>query len=76
MRRENIFWELNTSGNYSYYYDFLTNENKRQAVKQSGVGVSVGSDTHAVFEYRKKQIIKANELVRKMLLPMPFAMYR
>lgn len=76
MRRENIFWELNTSGNYNYYYDFLTNEDKRQAVKQSGVGVSVGSDTHAVFEYRKKQIIKANELIRKMLLPMPFAMYR
>ena len=76
MKKENIFWELNTSGNYSYYYDFLTNENKRQAVKQSGVGVSIGSDTHAVFEYRKKQITKANELVRKMLLPMPFAMYR
>ena len=72
MKKENIFWELNTSGNYSYYYDFLTNENKRNAIKQSGVGVSVGSDTHAIFEYRKKQIINANELVRRLMLPLPF----
>lgn len=76
MQKEDIFWELNTSGNYDYYYDFLTNPLKRDAIKQSGIGVSVGSDTHAIFEYRKKQIIKANELVRKMLLPMPFIMYR
>ena len=74
MRRENIFWELNTSGNYNYYYDFLTNENKRNAVKRSGVGVAVGSDTHAIFEYRKKQIINANKLIREMALPLPFAM--
>lgn len=72
MRRENIFWELNTSGNYNYYYDFLTNENKRNAVKCSGVGVSVGSDTHAIFEYRKKQIINANKMIRDMALPLPF----
>ncbi len=76
MQRENIFWELNTSGNYDYYYDFLTNPQKRDAVKKAGIGVSVGSDTHAIFEFRKKQIIKANELVRGMLLPMPFIMYR
>ena len=74
MRRENIFWELNTSGNYNYYYDFLTNEGKRNAVKRSGVGVAVGSDTHAIFEFRKKQIINANKLVRDMALPLPFAM--
>ena len=72
MRRENIFWELNTSGNYDYYYDFLTNQKKRDAVKRSGIGVSVGSDTHAVFEFRKKQIIKANKMVRDMALPLPF----
>ena len=74
MRRENIFWELNTSGNYNYYYDFLTNESKRNAVKRSGVGVSIGSDTHAIFEFRKKQIINANKLIRDMALPLPFRM--
>lgn len=72
MKRESIFWELNTSGNYDYYYDFLTNRFKREAVVRSGIGVSVGSDTHAVFEFRKKQIINANKLVAELALPLPF----
>lgn len=72
LKQEDIFWELNTSGNYDYYYDFLTNEAKRNAVKRSGVAVSVGSDTHAICEFRKKQIVRANELVGEMGLPLPF----
>lgn len=74
LKKENIFWELNTSGNYDYYYDFLTNEKKRQAVKASGIGVSVGSDTHALYEYRKEQIINANKLVEELGLALPFKM--
>lgn len=72
LRTEKLFWELNTSGNYLYYYDFLTNPAKRNAIKRSGIGVSVGSDTHAVFEYRAKQLKSANELVESMGLPLPF----
>lgn len=75
MHRENIFWELNTSGNYDYYYDFLTNDKKREAIKRSGIGVSVGSDTHAVIEFRKKQILRANELIEQLGLPLPFELY-
>ena len=74
LKQENIFWELNTSGNYNYYYDFLTNEKKRQAVKGAGIGVSVGSDTHAIYEFRKQQIISANKLVTELGLPLPFKM--
>ena len=72
MKKENIFWEINTSGNYNYYYDFLTSKQKREAVKKSGIGVSIGSDTHACYEYRKKQLIRANELVGELGLPLPF----
>ena len=71
MRNNDIFWELNTSGNYIYYYDFLTNEKKQRAVKESGIPVSVGSDTHAVNEYRKKQVRRANELLQKLGIPLP-----
>ena len=71
MRDNDIFWELNTSGNYIYYYDFLTNEKKQCAVKESGIPVSVGSDTHAVNEYRKKQVRRANELLQKLGIPLP-----
>ena len=66
-----IFWELNTSGNYIYYYDFLTNEKKQQIIKESGIPVSVGSDTHYIAEYRKKQIRRANELLQKLNIPLP-----
>ncbi len=75
MKDVDIFWELNTSGNYNYYYDFLTNEKKREAVKRAGIGVSIGSDTHAIYEFRKSQIINANKLVEEMGLPLPFKMY-
>ena len=72
LRENNIFWELNTSGNYPYYYDFLTNINKRESIRQSGISVSVGSDTHRVEEYRYKQIRRANELLQKLGNPMIF----
>ena len=71
MRDNDIFWELNTSGNYIYYYDFLTNEKKQRLIKESGIPVSVGSDTHAVVEYRKKQVRRANELLQKLGIPLP-----
>ena len=71
MRDNDIFWELNTSGNYIYYYDFLTNEKKQRIIKESGIPVSVGSDTHAVCEYRKKQVRSANELLQRLGIPLP-----
>ena len=66
MCRNDIFWELNVSGNYPYYYDFLTNPNKREIIRRSGISVSIGSDTHSVEEYRFKQLRRANELVHKL----------
>ena len=75
LKRENIFWELNTSGNYSCYYDFLTNRKKRDALRSVGVGVSVGSDTHALCEYRLPQLIRANDLLEAEGFLKPFNIY-
>lgn len=71
MRRYKIFWELNISGNYDYYYDFLTNDKKRLAIKQSGIPVTVGSDTHWIEEYRFRPLRRANELIKSLGNPMP-----
>lgn len=71
LRENKIFWELNTSGNYPYYYDFLTNEKKQKLIQQGGIAVSVGSDTHYIAEYRKKQVRRANELLQRLNIPLP-----
>lgn len=71
LKENDIFWELNTSGNYNYYYDFLSNEKKQKAVAESGITVSVGSDTHWIEEYRFRQLRRANELIQKLGNPLP-----
>lgn len=71
LKKNDIFWELNVSGNYSYYYDFLTNEKKQRAVSESKITMSVGSDTHWIEEYRFKQLRRANELLAKLGNPLP-----
>lgn len=72
LKRNKIFWELNTSGNYNCYYDFLTNASKREAIRRAGIGVSIGSDTHSTDEYRFKQLKRANELVAQNGFKLPF----
>jgi len=71
MRKYDIFWEINSSGNYMYYYDLLTSDKKRERIARSGLAVTVGSDTHDICEYRFKQLKRANELRDKLGNPLP-----
>lgn len=71
MRKYQLFWEINTSGNYPYYYDLLTSDKKRELIKNSGLAVTVGSDTHDICEYRFKQLKRANELLEQLGNPLP-----
>lgn len=68
MKKRNIFWELNLSGNYNYYYDFLTNEGKQRAVAESGVFVSLGSDTHNIADFDIGKLRRAAALCEKLHL--------
>ena len=52
------------------YYDFLTNEKKQQIIKESGIPVSVGSDTRTLRNI-VKQIRRANKLLQKLNIPLP-----
>ena len=71
MRKYDIFWEINSSGNYMYYYDLLTNDKKRARIARSGLAVTVGSDTHDICEYRFWQLKRANELRDRLGNPLP-----
>ena len=73
MKKNNIFWEINTSGNYPYYYDFLTNKEKRSVISKSGILLSVGSDTHWIHNYSISKIKSAHSLITSMGNPIIFS---
>ncbi|MCX7714138.1 MAG: PHP domain-containing protein [Clostridia bacterium] len=66
MKEYDLFWELNISGNYVYYYDFLTNDKKRNMVRESNIQISIGSDTHWIGEFDIGRIKRAHKLVENM----------
>lgn len=66
LKKENIFWEINFSGNYNYYFDFISNREKQEEIQRSGVAVSVGSDLHWMGDFDKKRLVQTNELARKL----------
>lgn len=70
LKRENIFWEINFSGNYNYYFDLISNGEKQEAVSKSGIALSVGSDTHWIGDFDKKRLVQTNGLVRDLKNPL------
>ena len=69
LKRENIFWEINFSGNYNYYFDLISNREKQEAISKSGIALSVGSDTHWVGDFDKKRLVQTNEFLRSLKNP-------
>lgn len=66
FKNDNVFWEINFSGNYNYYFDFITNAKKQKMISESGIKISVGSDLHWVGDFSKTKLIQNNELVRRL----------
>lgn len=73
MKEYGFFWEINTSGNYTYYYDFLTNHQKQQLISKSDIIVSIGSDTHSVRNYNLSKIKSLHLLIEKLKIPIIFS---
>ena len=70
LKRENIFWEINFSGNYNYYFDLISNKEKQEAVIKSNIAISVGSDTHWIGDFDKKRLVQTNEFARNLKNPL------
>ncbi|MBR3791914.1 MAG: PHP domain-containing protein [Clostridia bacterium] len=73
MKENNIFWEINTSGNYTYYYDFITNKEKQEIIKKSGLTLSVGSDTHWIKDLNVNKLKSCQDLIEKLGNPIIFS---
>ena len=48
---------------------FITNTQKQYAVSESGISISIGSDTHWIGDFDKKRLVQANELARRLTNP-------
>ncbi len=73
MKENDIFWEINTSGNYDYYYDFITNKEKQEIIKLSGITVSIGSDTHWTKDLNVNKLKSCQELIKNLDNPIIFS---
>lgn len=72
MKGYGLFWEINTSGNYDYYYDFITNKQKRERAAKSGIAMSVGSDVHCLYDFNVKKLCSAHKMIKQMGNPLIF----
>ncbi|MCH5184756.1 MAG: PHP domain-containing protein [Oscillospiraceae bacterium] len=66
MAENDIFWEINISGNYSCYYDFITNTEKQYRIAGSGVRISIGSDNHRISDFNMNKLIGIHKLVKNL----------
>ena len=73
IKEYGFFWEINTSGNYTYYYDFLTSHQKQQLISKSNVTISIGSDTHSVRNYNLSKLQSLHLLIEKLKNPIFFS---
>ncbi len=70
LKEYSLFWEINVSGNYVYYYDFITNPEKRERIRKSGITLSIGSDTHWTGDYNAGKLISAVKLAEELGNPL------
>ena len=73
MKDNDLFLEINTSGNYTYYYDFLTNPKKQKIISDSKIPLSIGSDTHWIKDFNYKKLVSTHELIKNLGNPIIFS---
>lgn len=73
MKEYDLFFEINTSGNYNYYYDFITNPRKQQLISDEKLPLSLGSDTHWIRDFNINKLKSCAELLEKLKNPIIFS---
>ena len=79
LAEANIFWEINVNFDslhsfrtYRYAAEFFRNKKQQEIVKNSGVKLSVGFDSHIAREYKADRVKTANKLIRDMGIRLAF----
>lgn len=79
LAKNGIFWELNVNMDslhnfktHDYVTEFFKNKEQQKIVKESGIRLSVGFDSHIISEYKAQKIINACNLIKSMGIPLVF----
>jgi len=77
MKKQNVFWELNVNYDSKHHFrehpyvkDFFQNDTLIDAVKKSGLKMSVGFDGHILEEYDRARVITACQKLEELSVPM------
>lgn len=77
MKEHNVFWELNVNYDSKHHYrehqyvkDFFENDALIDAVKRSGMRMSVGFDGHVLEDYDADRVITACRRLEELSVPM------
>ena len=79
MANEGIFWELNVNYDSTHHYreheyvrQFFESESQQELVRESGLKLSVGFDSHKADEYAPKRVREACEKLEALGIPLMF----
>lgn len=70
LKDNDLFWELNVNPGYEYFDEISENRNKNyiknlfNKLKENGIKITVGSDTHLLCYYNIKRLKEGNELAQ------------
>ncbi|MBE7042663.1 MAG: PHP domain-containing protein [Ruminococcaceae bacterium] len=77
MKEENIFWELNVTYDsthgfqeHQYVKDFFVSDKLLDAIRKSGMKLSVGFDGHRLEDYDADRVITACRKIEELSIPM------
>ena len=71
MAQHNIFWEMNVTYDsihgyreHPYVQDFMKDKDKQQIIKDAGVYISVGFDSHRCEDYDGYKVHEMNKFLK------------
>lgn len=77
LAENGIFWEMNVSYDSVHHYrehayvkDFIASEEQQRIVRDSGVRLSVGFDSHRIEEYRDDRVKEMCNFLKKIQIPL------
>lgn len=77
LAENGIFWEMNVNYDsihgyreHAYVQDFKNRKEQQQIVKESGICLSVGFDSHRIGEYQEERVKNMCNFIEDLEIPL------